>query len=112
MTASPAEQIVWQKQAHKVVGALLDRAWRENLPPLQWTIGDTGVTLTGRAGSYAEGRRDAITAWAHALGIALTPLPREGGVEIFGTAGELSTPQGQASVTLAAYIWEDSTDDD
>ena len=110
MTATHAEQIMWQKQAHKVLSAFLDRAWREGLPPLQWTIGDTGVTLTGRAGSYAAGRRAAITAWADALGITLTPLPREGGVEIFGTAGELSTPQGQASVTLAAYIWEESTD--
>ena len=110
MTTSPAQQIAWQKQAHKVLSAFLDRAYREGLPSLQWTIGDTGVSLTGRAGSYAAGRREAIVAWSAALGIATAEHPTDGGTVIVGSAEHVDTPQGWASVTLTAYIWDEGKD--
>ena len=111
MTASPAQQIVWQKQAHKVEGAFLDRAYREGLPPLQWTIGDAGVTLVGRANYPAGNRREAITAWAAALGITMGERLRGDGTTLFGTAEHVDTPQGWASVTLTAEILEIDSDD-
>ena len=111
MTASPAQQIVWQKQAHKVLSVFLDRAYREGLPPLSWTIGDAGVALTGRANYPAGDRREAITAWAAALGITMGERLRGDGTMLFGTAEHVDTPQGWASVTLTAEILEADSDD-
>ena len=110
MTASPAQQLAWQKQAHKVLSAFLDRAYREGLPPLSWTIGDAGVTLTGRANYPAGSRREAITAWAAALGIAMSERLRGDWTTLVGTAEHVDTPQGWASVTLVAEILEGGTD--
>lgn len=110
MTASHAQQIAWQKQAHKVLSAFLDRAYREGLPPLSWTIGDAGVTLTGRANFPAGDRRKAITAWAAALGIAMSERLRGDETTIVGFSEHVDTPQGWASVTLTAEILEASTD--
>ena len=111
MTTSPAQQIAWQKQAHKVLGALIDRAYREGLPPLSWTIGDAGVTLVGRANYPSGDRRAAITAWSAALGIAMSERLRGDGTMLFGTAEHVDTPQGWASVTLTAEILEDDGDE-
>lgn len=114
MTTNLAVQIAWQRQATRVLGALLTRAYNENLPVLSWTIGNAGVSLLGR--SYADpspSRREAVTAWAQALGIHLLEHPHgPGQITLTGAVEHLDTPQGWCTVALTADIWdEDGTDD-
>ena len=66
------EQMTWQLRAARVLTGLLERAAREDLPVLEWTISHTGSQVTGRC--YAQpgaARRAALAAWATALGITL-----------------------------------------
>jgi hypothetical protein len=59
-----------QRRALRLLGELLDRTQRKNLPPMDWTITFTG-TLVGEVPMFAHevGRR-VYKAWADELGLA------------------------------------------
>lgn len=111
MTTTPAEQTAWQIQAARVLGGLLDRAYRENLPVLAWSVGAAGVNLVGRSVADPQpARRDAIAAWAQALGIETRERRGSASAVITGTGKHLDTPRGWATITLTCDIYEEAGD--
>ncbi|WP_431777008.1 hypothetical protein, partial [Streptomyces cucumeris] len=71
----------WQAAAHRVLGQLLAEAEQGGLPPLMWTLADTGA-LTGEVhglGRTTDEQRAAVTAWARHLGASVTETPRKDG---------------------------------
>ena len=86
------EQRSWQLRAARVLTGLLQRADRDGLPVLEWTISHHGAQVTGR--SYAQpgsARRAALAAWAAALGITLergiSPGQQDDHDHRYGSAG-------------------------
>ena len=104
------EQMNGQLRAARVLTGLLERAGREGLPVLEWTISHHGAQITGR--SYAQpgtARRAALTAWAAALGIKLGEEYHRSSrmTTITGTAKRERTRHRSATITLTGDIWED-----
>ena len=104
------EQRSWQLRAARVLTGLLQRADREGLPVLEWTISHHGAQVTGR--SYAQpgsARRAALAAWAAALGSTLGEEYHQDSrmTTITGTAQPDRTRHGPATITLTGDIWED-----
>ena len=104
------EQRSWQLRAARVLTGLLERADREGLPVLEWTISHNGAQVTGR--SYTQpgsARRAALAAWAAALGIKLGEEYHQDSrmTTITGTARPDRTRHGSAAITLTGDIWED-----
>ena len=109
MTTTQAEQLAWQLQAARVLGHLLDRAYREHLPVLSWAVGAAGVHLVGRSSARPQpSRRDAIAAWAEALGIETMERRGSYSAVITGSVEHLDTPRGWATVTLVAEIYDET----
>ena len=104
------EQRSGQRRAARVLTGLLQRADREGLPVLEWTISHNGAQVTGR--SYAQpgsARRAALAAWAAALEITLGEEYHQDSrmTTITGTAQPDRTRHGSAAITLTGDIWED-----
>ena len=94
MTAA-AEQIRWQRQAVRVLAGLLEMAARDHLPVLGWSLGSAGVNLVGRSVAHPPAaRRDAIAAWAKALGIKTTEHRGSASTVITGSSRQMDTPWG------------------
>jgi len=109
MTVTTAEQLAWQLQAARVLTHLLDRAYREDLPVLAWSVGSAGVSLVGRSVAYPQpARRDAIAAWATALGIETSERRGSASAVIMASAQHLDTPRGWARVALTAEIYDET----
>jgi hypothetical protein len=102
-------QIAHQRRAAHVISEyLLDRASRDSLPMLNWTIGNTGVQITGI--SYAHPsprRRDEITAWAKALNIQLSEHADDTVTTITGLAEDVQTSFGLATIMLLCDVYHD-----
>jgi hypothetical protein len=66
---------LWQRRAVHVLGALLQRAARDSLPPIVWSVGTGAPTLIGRVPQKddPQAQRFIWRAWANAVGA--TPLP-------------------------------------
>jgi len=108
MTTTTAEQTAWQRQAVRVLAGLLENAARDHLPVLAWSVGAAGVNLIGRSVAHPHpARRDAITAWAKALGIEVKEHRGSASAVITGTAKHLDTPWGWATITLTADIYDE-----
>ena len=109
MSACRGEQIAWQRQAVRVLTGLLEVAARDRLPVLHWGVGPAGVNLVGRSlATPNAARREAVTAWAKALGVTLHEHEHGSGhTAIMGTVKQKGTPWGWCTVTLAADIYDD-----
>jgi hypothetical protein len=53
-SARLAGQIAWQRQAAALPGNLRDLAAKEKLPPVNWTVLNTGATLHGECVAYSS----------------------------------------------------------
>jgi hypothetical protein len=62
-----AERIIWQRQAHALLGDLLKRAAKEHLPPIRWCVG-TRCELRGECSPYDEDPRGEFEAWMAVFG--------------------------------------------
>ena len=121
-----AEQITWQRQAHALLGRLLELAAKDSLPAVTWTVVPAGAGLAAACQGYpVSDRRGDFTAWRGVLaGLASTP----------GTDRETTTAAGETRlvaqwervpvrpghpervyptvrVTLAASIWPDDDEE-
>jgi hypothetical protein len=67
------DQIAWQRRAAGALTAILLRY--PHLPPLSWTVGNAGCTLTGTVSTLLTEAeiRDAFTSWREVLGLSATP---------------------------------------
>lgn len=73
------EQSRWQQQAVRVLAGLLERAGREGLPPISWTVSSAGAQLVGRCDEFdAVRQRAAFEAWRRALGAPARPERTDG----------------------------------
>lgn len=57
------EQSGWQLRATRVLSELLQRAIRENLPPVTWTITDSGAALVAHCYGRPDRGVDRRTQW-------------------------------------------------
>ncbi|HEY9367588.1 hypothetical protein [Streptomyces sp.] len=66
-------QIAWQRRAAGKLTEILLRY--PHLPPLSWTVGNAGATLTATVSTLPTEPeiRDAFTAWADVLALTVTP---------------------------------------
>lgn len=82
MTDTDAEYVYrWQAAAHRILGELIAEGQRNGLPPLTWTLAETGA-LTGEAQGLTrtvDEQRAAVTAWARHLGATVGETPRHDG---------------------------------
>src|SRR5690242_18831886 len=68
------EQLGWQLRAVRLLDQLLQRAHRDGLPPVTWTVGNAGAMLVARCHSRrGTDRRAEWEAWRAAL--AAVPWP-------------------------------------
>ncbi len=76
MSASPPpfspitdrEQLGWQRRAAGVLAGLLERAHRDRLPVVTWSVSDAGARLVARCLAHdPAGRRADFDAWCQAL---------------------------------------------
>ena len=112
MTAA-AEQVRWQRQACRVLAGLLEMAARDNLPVLGWSVGSAGVNLVGRSVAHPQpARRDAIAAWAKALGIETGEHRGSASAVITGSSRQMDTPWGWCTISLTADIYDEAGEDD
>jgi hypothetical protein len=86
------EQLTWQRQAHALLGWLLEMAVDQGLPPILWTIhaGEPGPGLTGHVQADKQG--PGFRAW-HAAVVAI--------------AGLEHPDHGQPGSDRAFYYWGD-----
>lgn len=105
-----AERLVWQHQAHTVLGRLLARATTEHLPPIPWTVSPR-LSLRGECSPYDEDPGAEFAAWMAALG---TPdskrMKREEGVTRRTAVWERY--EGTQIVLTAAVYDEPAGDDE
>jgi hypothetical protein len=109
MTSKLQIQIAQQRRAAHVISEyLLDRASRDSLPVLNWTIGDTGSQITGVSYTHPSAkRRDEITAWATALNIQLSEHADSTVTTITGLAEDVQTSFGPATIMLLCDVYHD-----
>lgn len=83
-------QLTWQRQAHALLGRLLEMAVEQRLPPILWTIhaGEPGPGLTGHG--PADEQDPVFQAW-HAAIVAI--------------AGPEHPDHGQPGSDRAFYYW-------
>jgi hypothetical protein len=63
------EQLGWQRRAVHVLAGLLERAARDGLPVVAWSVSDAGAVLVARCFAHDPGQRRAdFDAWCAALG--------------------------------------------
>lgn len=75
-SATETERRVWQLAAAKLLTELLLQAHTEQLPPVTWTVGPAGASLTARCNTRADWTR-----WVRVLGITeVRPEQRYGGL--------------------------------
>lgn len=101
-------QLAMQRRATDVLIELLTHASREKLPLLNWTIGSSGVQVTGF--SYrlpSTERRQDITAWAQSLGIRLREHPGPEATTIMGTSRRFRTSYGGGEIMLVCDVYHD-----
>jgi hypothetical protein len=71
MTTSPItdrERLIWQRRAVSVLAGLLERAHRESLPVVGWTVAHAGAALVARCFAHDPARRRSeFNAWCQAL---------------------------------------------
>ena len=108
------EGITWQRQALAVLDTLLAQSLKTGLPRLAWTVGNAGVSLTGR--SYAHpstNRRGEIQAWADSLGLEVREHQHQDGM-ITLTAHNKQQKVGKlwATITLTCDIYDEAKGDD
>jgi hypothetical protein len=86
------EQLTWQRQAHALLGWLLEMAVDRGPPPILWTIhaGEPGPGLTGHV--QADEQDPGFRAW-HAA--------------VFAIAGPEHPDHGQPGSDRAFYYWGD-----
>lgn len=86
MTVSTAALYRWQQRANRVLGVMLKHGQRAGLPPLMWTLAETGA-LTGEAvglGSSPAAQRAAVTVWAAYLHAEVSErVTRDGTVHLY-----------------------------
>jgi hypothetical protein len=101
-----AERCVWQHQAHITLGRLLERAAKENLPPIPWRVGTTR-NLHGEC--RGEDPAAEFAAWEKALGDPDTHRQHreEGSVRLTAVWERLDGCQ----VVLTATIYDEPAGD-
>jgi hypothetical protein len=114
-----AEKILRQRQAHSLLGKFLDRAARDDLHPVAWTMAATGSGLAGEVVTfpYAQRRAD-FAVWRDVI-VALAAKPPNHDSEIPMASGAISLraqwpdvgPHG-VRVTLSARILPGDADED
>jgi hypothetical protein len=95
---------LWQRRAVHVLGVLLQRAARESLPPIVWSVGTGAPTLIGRvtARDNTLAQRLIWRAWVNVVGAK--PLPvreRDGQVHLHAIAENV---EGLAVVAIVTDI--------
>jgi hypothetical protein len=77
MTTSPItdrERLIWQRRAVRVLAGLLERAHRDSLPVVGWTVAHAGAALVARCFAHdPTRRRGEFNAWCQALDAAIWP---------------------------------------
>lgn len=74
--ARNAEQIRWQRQAHAVLGRLLELAAEQDLPVITWIAQSEGASVVGECLAHPEAyRREHFTAWRAAITSATGCVP-------------------------------------
>jgi hypothetical protein len=62
------EQLGWQRRAVRVLAGLLERAQRDGLPPVGWSVSHAGAVLVARCFAHDPAqRREDFDAWCAAL---------------------------------------------
>jgi hypothetical protein len=114
MTGSPLplgpitdrEQLGWQRRAVRVLTGLLERAHRDGLPVVQWSVTHAGAGLAGRClrGEAARRRAD-FDAWCAALEATERRERRQGSTtHLYAVARHYD---GLVSVALLADLYDD-----
>src|SRR6266536_3365263 len=72
MTTSPItdrERLIWQRRAVRVLAGLLERAHRDGLPVVGWSVAHAGAALVARCFAHDPAQRRAdFNAWCSVLG--------------------------------------------
>ena len=104
---SYAEQIGWQRRAHLLLGKLLERAAKEGLPPIRWSVIPSGATLHGEISSFStRNASGTYAAWRDAIGVPekeAEPVNRQGETRLTAVWEHIERVQ----VVLTASIWDD-----
>lgn len=100
-----------QHRAYTVLGQMLERMHRENLPAITWTIpsSNAGAILAGQCEATDPiQRQNDFEAWCEALGAEPWPggIRSNSGVRLSASVADLY--EG-VTVTLAAFISNDET---
>lgn len=118
-----SEQIRWQRQAHALLGRLLELAAKDGLPPIRWTVG-AGRELTGESLAQPHAlRREQFAAWKTVLAQATGTGPDSdyehtlgfGETRLVANWRRIPVRGGQRDpsvrVTIAASVWADDEDE-
>ena len=71
--STATDQIIWQRRATELLGRLILQ--HQHLPPISWTVGNAGCTLTGAIPTTLTEAdiREAWIAWRDVLRLTATP---------------------------------------
>jgi hypothetical protein len=100
------EQLGWQRRSVRVLAELLERALREGLPVVGWSVANAGTGLVARCFANDPARRRAdFDAWCQALGATPWPERTSGSVKHLHAVAK---PCGDvAYVAVMADLFED-----
>ncbi|MET9340296.1 hypothetical protein [Nonomuraea sp. NPDC003804] len=103
------EQSEYQRRAYEVLGVLLERAAREDLPVIAWTVASaqSEPILAGHCDAVDPiQRQDDFEAWRSALGARAWPngIKQDYGVRLHASAAD---QEAGVTITLAAEIRND-----
>ncbi|HEY5988771.1 MAG TPA: hypothetical protein VIV12_20685 [Streptosporangiaceae bacterium] len=108
---SDREQLGWQRRAVRVLTQLLQRAQRDRLPVVQWSVAYAGAGLVARClrGEAARRRAD-FDAWCSVLGATERRARRQGSTTHLSAVARHY--DGLVSVALLADLDDDHDQDD
>lgn len=100
------EQLGWQRRSARVLAGLLERALREGLPVVGWSVAHAGTGLVAHCFAHDPTRRRAdFDAWCQALGA--TPWPERTSGSTTHLHAVAKSYQELAYVAVVADLFED-----
>ena len=108
MTTSPItdrERLIWQRRAVRMLAGLLERAHRDSLPVVGWTVAHAGAALVARCFAHDPARRRSeFNAWCQALDATVWPEHTSGSTTYLHAIAEHY--DGLVTVTVLADLVE------
>lgn len=100
------EQLGWQRRSVRVLASLLERAQREGLPVVGWSVTHAGTGLLAHCFAHDPARRRAdFDAWCAALGA--TPWPERTSGSTTHLHAVAKRYQGLVYVAVVADLFDD-----